>query len=302
MQINAHSGWTLIRLTATSWMADYALSMGAALAYYTLFSLAPLLLIVVAVAGLVFGQDAARGEIEHQLQSLMGPGSARAVQDLLVSVHKPAEGVAATALGIVLLLIGATTVFAELQDSLDRIWRAPARQPVAGWLSLVRARVLSFGMILAIGFLLVVSLLVSTVLAAVGRWATPLFGGWYLLASVTNAVGSFLLLAVMFALIYKVMPRASVEWRDVWTGAVFTALLFSLGKYLIGAYIGRSGAVSGFGAAGSLMVILVWVYYSAQIFFLGAEFTWVYASQFGSRRALSQGSGGLAGNPVAQAG
>ena len=275
---------TLLRQVARSWLDDYAPSMGAALAYYTLFSLAPLLLIVISVAGLVFGQEAARGEIEAQLRSLMGEQGASAVQALLASVGKPTEGVAATALGVLLLLIGATTVFGELQDSLDRIWRAPSQDRAGGWIALIRTRLLSFGMILAIGFLLMVSLVLSAVLSVMEHWWTMLFGGWLFVASAVNGIAGFFLIAVMFALIYKVMPRVHVQWRDVWIGAVFTALLFTLGKALIGVYIGRSGIVSGFGAAGSLVVVLLWVYYSAQIFLIGAEFTWVYANLFGSRK------------------
>jgi membrane protein len=275
--------WKVVRQVASSWLDDYALSMGAALAYYTLFSLAPLLLIVISVAGLVFGEDAARGEVSKQLGALMGAQSASAVEALLVSVKKPAEGAAVSIVGLVLLLVGATTVFGELQDALDRIWRVPARVGTSGWVSLVRSRLLSFGMVLAIGFLLVVSLVASAALALVGRWGEPLFRGWYALAEITNAIGSFALIAAMFALIYKVMPRARVQWNDVWIGAVFTSLLFLLGKSLIGWYVSSSGIASGFGAAGSLVVILLWVYYSAQIFLIGAEFTWVYANAYGSR-------------------
>ncbi len=281
--------WRLLRLTAQSWLADYAPSMGAALAYYTLFSLAPLLLIVISVAGLMFGEDAARGEIAHQLSALMGDTGAKAVQDLLTSVDKPLEGTLATGVGLLMLFVGATTVFGELQDALDRIWRVPAvHAPSSGWLSLVRARLLSFGMILAIGFLLTVSLVASAVLGVMGGWLQPVFGAWVALAAVVNAIGSFLLVAAMFALIYKVMPRVQVQWRDVWTGAVFTATLFTFGKFLIGLYIGRSGVISGFGAAGSLVVVLLWVYYSAQIFLIGAEFTWVYANACGSRKPKDQ--------------
>jgi len=279
--------WDLLKKVFASWLADDVPSMGAALAYYTLFSLAPLLLIVIAVAGLVFGQEAARGEIEQQLRALMGEPGAGAVQALLASVGKPSESSLATLLGVVLLLIGATTVFGELQSALDRIWRVPALAPVSGWLHLLRARLLSFGMILVIGFLLMVSLLLSAALATMERFWSPLFGGWISIASASNAAAGFALVTAMFALIYKVMPRAQVEWRDVWTGALFTALLFSLGKALIGAYIGRSGIVSAFGAAGSLVVVLLWVYYSAQIFLIGAEFTWVYANLFGSRKKNS---------------
>lgn len=278
--------WVLLKQVFHAWLDDDVPSMGAALAYYTLFSLAPLLLIVISVAGLVFGQEAARGEIALQLRALMGEPGADAIQALLVSVGQPAESTWATLLGVLLLLIGATTVFGELQTALDRIWRVPATAPVSGWLHLLRARLLSFGMILVIGFLLMVSLVLSAALATMERLWSPLFGGWIAIASASNAAAGFALVTAMFALIYKVMPRARVLWRDVWTGALFTALLFSLGKALIGVYIGRSGIVSGFGAAGSLVVVLLWVYYSAQIFLIGAEFTWVYANLFGSRKAL----------------
>ncbi|MFN4351853.1 MAG: YihY/virulence factor BrkB family protein [Hylemonella sp.] len=284
MQWDADTFWSLLKQTAVSWLDDYAPSMGAALAYYTLFSLAPLLLIVISVAGLIFGEEAARGEITFQLQSLMGDAGARAVQDLLASVRQPVEGSFATAVGLLLLLVGATTVFAELQDSLDRIWRVPDRVRPNGWLALVRARLLSFGMILAVGFLLTVSLVISAVTALLGKTVEPLFGGWYLVGAAVNGLGGFLLIAAMFALIYKVMPRVRVHWRDVWTGAVFTALLFTLGKVVIGLYISRFGMSSGFGAAGSLVIVLLWVYYSAQVFLFGAEFTWVYANACGSRK------------------
>ena len=284
MRIDLPLYWVLLKQVFNAWLDDDVPSMGAALAYYTLFSLAPLLLIVISVAGLVFGQEAARGEIALQLRALMGEPGADAVQALLASVGQPAESTWATLLGVLLLLIGATTVFGELQSALDRIWRVPATAPVSGWLHLLRARMLSFGMILVIGFLLMVSLVLSAALATMERLWSPLFGGWISIASASNAAAGFVLVTAMFALIYKVMPRAQVLWRDVWTGALFTALLFSLGKALIGVYIGRSGIVSGFGAAGSLVVVLLWVYYSAQIFLIGAEFTWVYANLFGSRK------------------
>ena len=292
MLSTAQDSWTLIKRVSSSWLDDYVPSMGAALAYYTMFSLAPLLLIVISVAGLVFGQDAARGEIEAELRSLMGETGAKAVQDLLASVRKPAEGAAATALGIVLLLVGATSVFGELQDSLDRIWHVPTRKRSSGLIELLRTRLLSFGMILAIGFLLMVSLVVSAGLAAVGRWWSPVLGDWYAVAAVTDALGGFALVAAMFALIYKVMPSVHVQWKDVWIGAIFTAILFMIGKSLIGLYIGSSGVVSAFGAAGSLVVVMVWVYYSAQIFLIGAEFTWVYANAFGSRKSLNEAAPG----------
>ncbi len=278
------AAWELSREAFSSWIDDYGQSMGAALAYYTVFSLAPLLLIVISVAGLIFGAEAARGEILGQLRGLMGDDAARAVQGLLESVSEPAESTVATVVGLGVLLVGATTVFAELQDALDRIWRAPSRGKPSGVWALLRARFLSFGMILGIGFLLIVSLVFSAALAALQTWWDPWFGGWAILANVFNQVISFGLTTAAFAMIYKIMPRVHIHWPDVWVGAAVTALLFTLGKYLIGLYIGKSGVTSSFGAAGSLVVVLVWVYYSAQIFLIGAEFTWVYAHTFGSRR------------------
>jgi membrane protein len=214
----------------------------------------------------------------------MGDSGATAVQELLNSVHKPLEGTFATIVGLLLVFVGATTVFGELQDALDRIWRVPARPGTSGWLTLVRARLLSFGMILAIGFLLTVSLVGSAVLKVMGRWFEPVFGGWYIVMTAVDDIGSFLLVAAMFALIYKTMPRVRIRWRDVWTGALLTSLLFGIGKFLIGLYVGHSGVTSGFGAAGSLVIVLLWVYYSAQIFLIGAEFTWVYTNTYGSRK------------------
>ncbi len=275
--------WILTKAAASAWVDDYAQSMGAALAYYTMFSIAPLLWMVISIAGLIFGVDAARGEIVGQLQSLMGKQGAESIQGLLKSASEPADSVTATLIGGVLLLIGATSVFAELQDSLDRIWRAPKRNESGIW-SLLRARLLSFGMIMGIGFLLMVSLVVSAALAALHKVWGPFFADWDTLATLANQIFGFVLAIAVFAMIYKIMPRVRVDWADVAIGAVVTALLFTIGKSLIGLYLGRSDITSGFGAAGSLVVSLVWVYYSAQIFLLGAEFTWAYALTFGSRR------------------
>ncbi|MEO7057480.1 MAG: YihY/virulence factor BrkB family protein [Caldimonas sp.] len=276
--------WSLTKSAATSWIDDYAPSMGAALSYYTVFSLAPLLLIVVSVAGLVFGEEAVRGQLFSQLQGLMGQEAATAVQGLLASVSKPSKGIAGTVIGVAVLLFGATTVFGELQDALDRIWRAPARNKVGGIWGLLRTRLLSFGMILGLAFLLMVSLVFGAVLSALGSWWGPMFGGWEVLAQVVNVVVGFALTTGVFAMIYKLMPRVTVRWHDVWLGALVTSALFTIGKFLIGLYIGKTGVASGFGAAGSLVVVFVWVYYSAQIFLVGAEFTWVYARTFGSRK------------------
>jgi len=276
--------WGLVRRTIGAWLDDYAPSMGAALAYYTIFSIAPLLLIVIAVTGWFFGAEAARGEILAQLEGLMGRDGAMMIEGLIKSANDPAKSAWATATGVVLLLIGATTVFGELQDALDRIWRAPVKVNSGGIFKLVQTRLLAFGMIFGISFLLMVSLIVSAGLSALGKWWAPLFAGWEVVAQLVNFFASFALITALFALIYKFMPRVRVAWRDVWFGAAFTSLLFTIGKLLIGLYIGKSGVASVFGAAGSLVVLLLWVYYSAQIFLLGAEYTWVYAHELGSRK------------------
>jgi membrane protein len=276
--------FSLFKEAVDAWIEDYAPSMGAALSYYTLFSIAPLLLIAVGVAGLVFGEQAARGEIFGQLRELMGDQGAAAVERLLASADKPEGGVIATATGITMLLLGAMTVFGELQNALDRIWRAPARKKSAGWWNLLHSRLLSFGMVLGIAFLLMVSLVVSAALSALGKLWGPAFKDWETAAHFIDVLLSFGLVAVLFAMIYKFIPRVRIPWRDVWVGAGVTAVLFAIGKFAIGLYIGKSTVASAFGAAGSLAVMMVWVYYSAQIFLLGAEFTWVYAHAYGSRR------------------
>ncbi len=284
--------WEMVRDAGAAWVDDYASSMGAALSYYTLFSLAPLLLIVISVAGMVFGTDAARGEIFAQLRDLLGDEGATAIEGLLKSVDLSNKGALGTVIGVVLLLIGATSVFGELQDALDRIWRTP-QQARSAWWTLLRARLLSFGLILALGFLLIVSLVASAAMAAWHRWWEPLFSGWQVLAECANVALSFALTTGMFAFIYKYLPRVRIAWQDVWIGAAVTAVLFTVGKMVVGLYIGRSGVASGFGAASSIVVLLVWVYYSAQIFLAGAEFTWVYAHRYGSRRAARETPGEL---------
>jgi membrane protein len=275
--------WDLIEKSFAAWLDDYAPSMGAALAYYTMFSLAPFLILIIAVAGLVFGADAARGEIVLQLRGLIGEEGAAAVQGLLTGASHPAKSIVASAIAVMTLLLGATSVFAELQSSLDRIWRAPALQQTTGPWALLRQRFLSFGMIVSIGFLLLVSLVVSAALAALGRWSGGFLPGWAVLLQVVNLVVSFGITTLLFAMVYRILPRVWVAWEDVWVGAAVTALLFNIGKLAIGLYLGIAGLTSGFGAAGSLVMILAWVYYSSQIFLLGAEFTWVFAHSHGSR-------------------
>ncbi|MFJ1257968.1 YihY/virulence factor BrkB family protein [Cupriavidus sp. CuC1] len=277
----------LLKDTVNAWLDDYAPSMGAAIAYYTVFSIAPLLLIVISVAGVVYGEDAARGAVAAQLQGLLGIAGAQAVESMLLAVSEPRASTLTALLGFVALLAGATTVFAELQSALDRIWRVPERQKYTGIWQLLRARVLSFGMILGIGFLLIVSLLASAGVAALGNVWWPLFGEVEAVAHAVDFLVSLALVTTVFAMIYKVMPRARVHWRDVWLGAFVTAVFFAIGKVLIGLYIGKSGVANAYGAAGSLVVLLLWVYYSAQLFLLGAEFTWLYAHRFGSLRGVA---------------
>jgi membrane protein len=237
---------------------------------------------VISVAGWFFGDEAVRGELTGALQGLMGEEGAKAVEGLLAAASQPKEGIIAAVIGVIVLILGATTVFGELQNDLDRIWRAPQREEMGGVWKLLHNRLLSIGMILGIAFLLMVSLVLDAVLQSLGKmWGT---GTLQAFAQFMNTVVAFALTTTVFALIYKLMPRAKIEWHDVWVGAAVTALLFTIGKFLIGLYIGRSAVASTFGAAGSLVVVMVWVYYSTQIFLLGAEFTWVYAHTYGSRR------------------
>ncbi|HEY1128945.1 MAG TPA: YihY/virulence factor BrkB family protein [Roseateles sp.] len=277
----------VLQLTFDGFLTNRGPRMGAALAYYTLFSLAPLLLIVVSVAGLVWGGEAVRGELFNQLADLLGSTAASTVETMLKTVSWPAGGWFNTVLGLGLMLVGATTMFAELQDALDTIWRVPVR-PLQGWLSWLRARLLSFGLILGLSFLVLVSLLLDAIMSAAQTFWQPWFGDWLRIAAVANAVISQGLVVAVFALIFKWMPRVRVAWRDVLLGALVTAGLFALGRYGIGTYLQHSGVASGFGAAASVVALLVWVYFSAQILLLGAEFTWAYARVLGSRRGAPE--------------
>jgi len=277
----------LSKAAFTSWQSDYAPSMGAALSYYTVFSIAPLLVIVIAVAGLVFGQEAAHADIMEQAGGLLGENSAKAIEGMLASAQKPKEGTLASLLGILAMIVGATTVFAELESNLNRIWKVET-QKVSGLWHFIRTRLLSIGMVLAIGFLLIVSLVVSSAIAVWGKYWSGWFEGMELLLHIVNFVVSVGVITVLFALIYRFLPRIAIGWGDVWIGALVTSLLFSFGKFLIGLYVGKSGMESSYGAAGALVVLLVWVYYSSQIFLLGAEFTKVYAQHHGSQKKSSQ--------------
>jgi membrane protein len=263
-------------------LSHRASSKAAALAFYTLFSMAPIVVLAIAIAGYFLGAPAAQGAIFGQLLTFVGPAGTAAIRNLVAGAQVPSGG-AATALAVVLLAVGATSVFVELKDSLDEIWNLQVPMP-AGVLAVLRARLLSFGLVLALSFLLLASLLVNTSLALLARYWEGVWGGsLWLFGSVATAF-TFLVIASLFAVIYKMLPEVTLSWRDVAIGAVSTAALFSLGEYAIAAYL-RSGSVNtSFGAAGSLAVLLIWVYYSAQIFFLGAEFTREYALTFGSLR------------------
>lgn len=273
----------LCKKAVMAWIDDFAPSMGAAISYYTVFSLAPLLVIVIAVAGAVFGREAVQGEIVGQLQGLIGRDGALAVQGLIKSASEPAKGLLAGLISMGVLLVGATTVFAELQSALDRIWHVPEKAKPSGIWAVLRARVLSFGLIMGVAFLLMVSLSVSAGISAMGSWATGQLPGWELLLQGINMALSLAITTVLFAMIFRFMPSVPIAWSDVWVGAAVTSVLFELGKFLIGLYLGKSGVNESFAAAGSLVVLLAWVYYAAQIFLLGAEFTKVYADDRGSK-------------------
>ena len=273
----------LAKKSITAWIDDYAPSMGAALAYFTLFSLAPLLLLVIAVAGLLFDAEVARGQVVGQLGGLIGPEGSAAIESLLKGANQPAKSFMASTISIVTLVVGATSIFAELQSDLDRIWRAPVAARPAGIWGMLRTRLLSLGLIVSIGFLLLVSLVVSAALAAFGKWYGAWFPGWVITMEIVNQIVSVAFVTAFFAMMYRVLPSVRVTWRDVWQGAFATAVMFTVGKFLIGLYLGKAGVASSFGAAGSIVVLLVWVFYSAQIFLLGAEFTWLYAHNHGSR-------------------
>lgn len=288
MALSVRQCTALAQQAVKGWLDDGASSMGAAIAYYTVLSLAPLLLIVIAVAGLVFGQDAAQGALFAQFHELLGAQGAQAIQAVLVSSQGIGDGLLSIALGVTMLIVGATTVFAELQADLDRIWRVPRR---GGWRGLLMGRLLSFGLIVGVGFLLIVSLVASAAIAALGSFWNHWLAGAELLLQLLNFALGFAVITALFALIYKLLPSARIAWSDVWIGAAVTSLLFSVGRFLIGLYIGKAAVASSFGAAGTLVVVIVWVYYSAQIFLLGAEFTYHYAREHGSRSLQAPAQG-----------
>ncbi|MEP6942074.1 MAG: YihY/virulence factor BrkB family protein [Betaproteobacteria bacterium] len=269
----ARSAGAIAMAAARKWVDDRAPSMGAALAYYTAFSIAPLLVIVIAIAGLTVGHDAAQTAIVAQLGDLLGESGGKAVAGMLQATSDLGTGTLALGIGIATLLLGATTAFAELQDDLDRIWAAEPSKASGIW-NLVRTRLLSFGMVLCVAFLLTISLVVNACIAAVGQY---MFGGSEVALQALNFVASVLVIMLLFAAIYKVLPNTPIAWRDVWEGALITSILFAVGKLLIGLYIGKSSVASAFGSAGPFVALMVWIYYSTQVFLFGAEVTCVVA-------------------------
>jgi membrane protein len=272
--------WPLLKETATNWVDHKDARLGAALAYYSIFSVGPLVVIAIAVAGLLFGQDAVRGEVSAQMQGLLGNAGAQAVQSMLADASRPREGIFAIVFGVGTLLFAAIGLVVQLKDALNTVWGVEIKK--SGVWQFIRTYLVSLAGVLSLGFLLLVSLLVSTVLAAGSKSLAPYLPE-ALLQVVSSAV-SFAFITVLFAMMFKWLPDAEVAWRDVWAGAAVTALLFEIGKFLIGLYIGKQGLESTFGAAASLVVLLIWVYYSAQIVLMGAEFTRAYAARHGSLR------------------
>jgi membrane protein len=271
----------LIKETFGDWSEDKAVRLAAALSYYTVVALAPLLVIIIAIAGLVFGREAAEGQIVAQIGSLVGQQSAEAIQGIIANASQPKSGIIASLLGIATLLFGASGVFGQLQDGLNTVWEVQPK-PGRGLLGIIKDRFLSLTMVFGVGFLLLVSLVLSAALSALGGYVNRLLPLPEVLLQGLNFITSLLVITLLFAMIFKVLPDAEIAWGDVWIGAAITAMLFAVGKLLLGLYIGRSSVGSAYGAAGSLIVILVWIYYSTQILFLGAEFTQVYANRYGS--------------------
>ena len=273
----------LVKETFSEWLEDKASRLAAALAYYTVFSLAPLVIIVLGIAGLIFGEDVAGSYLLRQVESLVGQTGAEVFETIVEGAgQSSATSLTATIIGIATLIFGATGVFAQLQDALNTVWGVMPR-PGRGIWHIIETRFASLTMVLGIGFLLLVSLVISAVLAAFNDYVNSLLPGGHILAQIINIAVSFGVITLLFAMMFRYLPDVEIEWRDVWIGAAATALLFAIGKFALGFYLGRQSFSSTYGAAGSILIILLWVYYSAQILLLGAEFTQVYAKKFGSK-------------------
>jgi membrane protein len=272
----------LFQETFEEWSKDKASRLSAALAYYTIFSIAPLLIIVIAIAGAVFGESAASGQIFAQIQDLVGEAGAKLIQEAIKNASQPKQGAIASIISIVVLIFGATGLFTELQDALNTIWEVE-QKPGRAVKNMVRNRFLSFAMVLGIGFLLLVSLIISGVLAVLVGYFNNLIPGIAFIWQIVNFLVGFAISTVLFGLIFKVLPDVKITWSDVWIGAAITSILFSFGRFLLGQYLGNGSFGSTYGAAGSVVVVIAWVYYAAQILFFGAEFTQVYARRYGSQ-------------------
>jgi membrane protein len=282
---NLNVTYDLLKESCSAWVEDDAPSIGAALAFYTIFSLAPVLIVAMAVAGLVFGHQAAEGQILLQLQVMVGETGARAVQTVIQSADRPVLGVVASTIAIGTVLVGASGAFIELQAALDKIWRVE-RKSESVFLGAIRERFLSFVLVLGTGFVLLVSLVLSAALGAAGKFMGNLLPEPVFLLELVSSLLSFGTIMLLLATIFKFVPDTEIAWRDVWIGAAVASLFFTIGKVLIGFYLGRSSVASAYGAAGSLVIVLVWIYYSAQILLFGAEVTHVYANKYGSRAKL----------------
>ncbi len=282
MQIQIKRFFKLLKEAFREWQQDKVSLLAAAIAYYTLFSITPLLVIAIAIAGAVFGQDTAKGEIVQQMNELVGEQGAQVIEIALANANQPQLGSIASIISVVILLVGASGVFAQLQEALNTVWNVKAK-PNGGIWQLIRKRLLSFGMVLVIGFLLLVSLVLSATLSSISKLEINLFPSFSSLWQLLNIAISFGFISLLFALIYKYLPDVRIRWKDVWVGAIITSLLFTIGKYLIGFYLGRGSLGSAYGAAGSLIIFLAWVFYSAQILLFGAEFTQVYARKYGAK-------------------
>jgi membrane protein len=289
--------WRLLMQTFSDWSNDKAPELGAALAFYTALSIAPLLVIVLGVAAMVFGQQAASGKIINQMRQMVGEQGAKAIADMIQNANQPKEGTIATVLSVVTLVFGASGVFGELQSSLNTIWRVQPK-PGRGLWGVIHDRFLSFAMVVGVAFLLLVSLIISTVLTALGTLLNQLPEALHWIAQGLNVGVSFLVITLLFAMIFRVLPDVKISWWDVWLGAIVTAALFTIGKTAIGLYLGHSAMASSYGVAGSFVVFLVWVYYSAQILYFGAELTKVYANQFGSKIVPAENAMPIAGGPA----
>ena len=274
--------WILVKEAATDWSRDHAPRLGAALAYYTIFSMVPLLIVIIAMIGVVFGQEAAQSAIMDQITRLIGPQSAAAIKDMINRADRPSTGIISTIIATVTLLAGAAGFFGQLKDALNTVWGIEPKEGRGIW-GFLKDNFLSFVTLLGTGFLLLVSLILSTALAALGKWFGNLLPLPEIVLQTFNVLLSFIVITGLFVLIFKMLPDAHIAWRDVWGGAALTSALFTIGKFAIELYLGKSNVGSSYGAAGSLVLVLVWVYYSVQILLYGAEFTQVYANQMGQR-------------------